>query len=217
VVGRRAREVAPWQARSTSARAQAVAATPPTVKAEEDEVVNDRSFFVSESGRVTQPPEVAGWESDDGTTPTAPAWGYDKRSCAVCGSDWGLTGCSKSGCASVEFITTVIPPVPFTTRVMDKLRPKKAAARASAAQVEHICALRAGVTALLADLRALDAELRDAVVDGVVELQPLQGLLNRALARYGDRGLASVDGCSLSLESFVAYLDIYVKQIGDTP
>jgi hypothetical protein len=199
------------QARPPRTEAEADAATPastePAVEADgEEDVMNDsRSFWV---------------DAQDDSAPsvtTAPAWGYDTRTCDACGSAWALTGCSRRGCTSISVTTRTVPPVPFMSRLSALVAPKPAPPRASAAQVEHICALRAGVTALLADLRSLDEQLRAAVIADVAELQPLQGLLNRALARTGDRGLASVDGLGLSLESFAAYVDIYVKQIGDTP
>jgi hypothetical protein len=163
---------------------------------------DDRSFFVSEDGSSS-------------TTVAEPRWGHDERTCDACGSPWGLGACTRAGCTSIAFTTRYIEPVPFFTG--EKLAPKAKPPRATPKQLAAARAIGATVANLLADLRSLDGQLRAAVVAGVVELQPLQGLLNRALARYGDRGLASVDGLSLSLESFAAYLDIYVKQIGDTP
>lgn len=173
--------------------------------------MNDRSFFVSESGRVTQPEEVRGWESEG----VAPRWGYDERTCDACASAWGQFGCTRAGCTSISFTTRYVEPIPFFTGLRAKFVPKAKPPRATPAQLAAARAIGATVTNLLADLRSLDGQLRAAVVDGVVELQPLQGLLNRALARSGDRGLASVDGCSLSLESVAAYVDIYIKQIED--
>jgi hypothetical protein len=164
---------------------------------------DDRSFFVSEDGSST-------------TTVAEPRWGYYKRRCDTCGSEWGPTACAKAGCNSQAFTDTYIEPVPFFTGLREKLAPK-AKPRATPAQLAAARAIGATVTNLLADLRSLDGQLREAVIADVAELQPLQGLLNRALARTGDRGLASVDGLGLSLESFAAYLDIDIKQIGDTP
>jgi RNA polymerase subunit RPABC4/transcription elongation factor Spt4 len=168
--------------------------------------MNDGSFFVDPRGESST------------AVDTAPRMGYVKRTCFDCHSEWtlGQSDCPK--CHSSAFTEEAVPAIPFITRVAERLKPKKPVPHATPAQLAAVRAIGATVTNLLADLRSLDGQLREAVIADVAELQPLQGLLNRALARSGDRGLASVDGLGLSLESFAAYLDIYVKQIGgDTP
>jgi hypothetical protein len=142
-----------------------------------------------------------------------PGWGYEKRSCDVCGSDWGPTGCSKTGCTSVAFTTSYIPPVPFMTRIQEKLAPKPAPPRATPAQVESLRALQAAVTALIADLQRSDQELIEAVRADVEELQWPQALVHRALSITGDVSTRNIDGLSLSLEALATYLTIAIKTI----
>jgi hypothetical protein len=115
----------------------------------------------------------------------------------------------------MSFTDTYRPPV--FDRLRARLTPKVKAPRASAATMSELRGIRATTVSLLADLRSLDGQLRAAVNADVAELQPLQGLLNRVFSISGDRALANVDGISLGLESFCAFLDIYVKQIEDTP
>ena len=163
--------------------------------------MSDRDFFVSEDGSSTA------------TATTEVAWGHTSRTCDRCGKPWGHLRCSDSKCASMEFTERYHEPRFAGLREKFTKKPPRAS-------VEHKAAVRAAaatVTNVLAELRSLDGQLREAVIGDVAELQPLQGLLNRVFSITGDRSLATVDGLSLSLESFCAYLDIYVKQIEDNP
>jgi hypothetical protein len=164
-------------------------------------VMSDRDVFIATDGSGTA------------ITATEVAWGHTERRCEACGKSWGPSRCSDSGCTSMSFTDTYRPPL--FARIQEKLTPKKAVPRASAEQKAAVLAAAATVTNLLNELRALDGQLREAVNADVAELLPLQGLLNRALSHYGDRSLANVDGISLGLESFVAFANIFIKQIED--
>jgi protein-arginine kinase activator protein McsA len=148
------------------------------------------------------------------TTWTEPSWGYEKRSCDQCGSDWAQFGCSKSGCTSVVFTTTYVPPVPFMRRVQEKLA-SKAKPRASRAQVESLRALQAAVTALIADLRRSEQELVAAVRADVEELQWAQALVHRTVSTSGDLSTQNIDGVSLGLPALAAYLSMAITNIED--
>lgn len=147
---------------------------------------------------------------------TEPTWGYEQRTCDACGSEWGQTGCSRAGCTSVVFTTTVIPPVPFMRRVQEKLAPKAKPPRASRAQVESLRAIQAAVTALAAALRRSDQELIEAVRADVEELQWAQALVHRSVSIQGDLSTRNIEGLSLGLPALATYLSMAIKNIEDT-
>jgi hypothetical protein len=162
------------------------------------------SFFVGSSGEST-------------TTVDEPRWGYEKRSCLKCGSEWGREGCTKSGCTSVEFSTTIVPPIPFMTRIQEKLAPKHKPPRASVEQMNRLRGLQAAVTALVTELRRSDQELREAVIGEVEELQWAQALVHRAVSISGDLSTQNIDGVSLGLPALATYLSMAIKTIEDNP
>ena len=142
-----------------------------------------------------------------------PRWGYEKRSCDACGSDWGPTGCSKGGCTSVVFTTRYIEPIPFFSGLREKFVPKKAPPRATPAQVESLRAIQVAVTALIAELRRSDQELIEAVRADVEELQWAQALVHRAVSIHGDLSSQNIDGVSLGLPALATYLSMAIKTI----
>lgn len=165
---------------------------------------DDRSFFVAEDGSSS-------------TTDTAPRLGYVARTCFDCHSEWtlGQSDCPK--CHSTAFTEEYVPAIPFTTRVAERLKPKKPVPRATPAQLAAVRAIGATVINLLADLRSLDQELIEAVRADVEELQWPQALVHRAVSITGDVSTRNIDGLSLSLEALATYLTIAIKTIEDKP
>jgi hypothetical protein len=155
------------------------------------------------------PPEVQGWGTD---TPPAPRMGYAQQTCDRCAGAWGPTRCSNAGCNSTEFTTTIIQPVPVLRGIMDRFRPKKTL-HATAPQIKALRNLQASATALLAEIRALDVQLREAVVKDVDELQPSQGVVHQALSIEGDASWDRIPGLSLSLTAFAASLSRAIDHI----
>jgi hypothetical protein len=173
----------------------------------------NESFFVSDSGTLTQPSEVAGWGAD---VPEQPRMGYEQRLCDKCGNPWGPTRCTQTGCNSIEFTVSYVEPIPLGRRLADLVRPKKAA-RATDAHRKALLNLQASAAALLVDLRVLDQQLRDAVRADVDELLPAQGVLHTALSISGDASPDRVAGLSLALIAFGASLNRAISHLEANP
>lgn len=170
-------------------------------------------FFVTESGKVAQPSDVAGWGTD---VPPQPRMGRVERTCDRCGREWGPTRCTDPQCNSIMFTDTVVPAVPVMTRVMDRIKPKKTL-HATASQIKALRNLQASATALLVDLRVLDVQLRDAVRADVDELREAQGLMNLSLSITGDASPDRIAHLSLSLTAFAASLSRAIANLEAVP
>jgi len=148
---------------------------------------------------------------------TAPAWGYEKRTCDSCGADWGREGCTRNGCTSVELSTRYIEPVPFMTGIREKFVPKAKPPRASASLVSDLRGLQSTARQLLDDLRRTDAALIASIRGGVDELVLTQGYVHRSLATTGDRAPRNIDGLGLGLDALTDYLGAAVNNLEDNP
>jgi hypothetical protein len=162
-----------------------------------------------------RPPAISGWETDDDAPPSL---GYERSVCNVCGSPWGPTRCSADGCASDEFTTTYVQPVPLRTRVMGLLKkPKPAPPRATAEQLGTLRALLELTELELEAIHAAVGGLAVAVRDGVEELGFVQGLVHRTVSIDGDAPLSQCDGLSLSLRAFRGGLTMAIQGLEDNP
>jgi hypothetical protein len=161
------------------------------------------------------PPEV-GWDTEGGQ-PEQPRLGRIERTCDSCGRDWGPTRCSDPQCNSDMFTDRVVQPIPFHTRVMERLRPKPKAPLATAAQTSALRGFRASVEQFSAELTHMDEMLRSAVRDDdVEELQAAQGLVHAALSITGDASRDRIPGLSLSLRAFHDALNDVIQRLEAT-
>jgi hypothetical protein len=154
-----------------------------------------------------QPSEVAGWGVD---VQTEPRLGRVERRCAKCAGEWQMDR-GECSCGSHELVEKYIEPTLFERGPFGAIRAlvipaKPKAPRATAAQIKALHSLQASATALLVDLRVLDVQLRDAVVNDVDELREAQALMNLSLSITGDASPDRIAHLSLSLTAFAAFL-----------
>jgi hypothetical protein len=156
----------------------------------------------------------------DSSTPeaAAPSLGYWERKCDACHKAWGPTRCSDSACSSTEFTDTYHKPKPILSGLAALVLPKpKPKPRADAATVSALRGLQGTAMGMLAELHALEAQLRAAVIADVQELAVAQAVVHQALSIEGDASWERVAGLSLALRAFAAALSRAIEHTEETP
>jgi hypothetical protein len=164
------------------------------------------SFFIDSHG-VSTSPSVA-----------TPELGRFERTCSACGREW-LPMQAACTCGSHELTEryhegTVFERVGGVIRAL-VVPAKTKAPSATSAQKAAVRGVRDSMSQLLADLKLLDVQLREAVVANVEELEPAHGLVHSALSISGDRSTRRIPGLSLSLESLHAALTTTIENLDE--